>query len=101
MDEIIVFNKLGKEEIKEIAQKMIGQLAQRALDMGIGLEFTDSAVDKISQEGYDIIYGARPLRRAVQQKIEDKLADKILSGHVKSGEKLLCDYQEEFVFLKV
>ena len=101
VDEIIVFNKLGKEEIKEIAQKMIGQLAQRALDMGIGLEFTDSAVDKISQEGYDIIYGARPLRRAVQQKIEDKLADKILSGHVKSGEKLLCDYQEEFVFLKV
>ncbi len=101
VDEIIVFDKLGREEIRQIAQKMFRQLALKALDMGIQLEFTDLAVDKISEVGFDIIYGARPLRRAVQQKIEDKLADSILQGHVLPGEALLCDYQEDFVFVKV
>lgn len=100
VDEIIVFNTLQKPEIFEIAQKMFDQLATRALDMGINLEFTESAVAQISQEGFDQLYGARPLRRAVQQKIEDKLADDILHGIVKSGESLLCDYKEDFVFLK-
>jgi len=100
IDEIIVFNKLGQEDIREIALRMFDQLAHKASDIGITLEFTDSAVSRISQEGFDIIYGARPLRRAVQQKIEDKLADEILQGQVKSGEKLVCDYNEEFVFLK-
>ena len=80
---------------------MFRQLALKALDMGIRLEFTDLAVDKISEVGFDIIYGARPLRRAVQQKIEDKLADSILKGHVLPGEALLCDFQEDFVFVKV
>ncbi len=101
VDEIIVFDKLGREEIRQIAQKMFRQLALKALDMGIRLEFTDLAVDKISEVGFDIIYGARPLRRAVQQKIEDKLADSILKGHVLPGEALLCDFQEDFVFVKV
>ncbi|MGI6404730.1 MAG: ATP-dependent Clp protease ATP-binding subunit [Oscillospiraceae bacterium] len=101
VDEVIVFDKLGREEIRQIAQKMFRQLALKALDMGIRLEFSDSAVDKISEVGFDILYGARPLRRAVQQRIEDKLADSILKGHVLPGEALLCDYQEDFVFVKV
>ena len=60
VDEVIVFDKLGREEIRQIAQKMFRQLALKALDMGIRLEFSDSAVDKISEVGFDILYGARP-----------------------------------------
>ncbi|WRS27327.1 ATP-dependent Clp protease ATP-binding subunit [Oscillospiraceae bacterium MB08-C2-2] len=100
VDEIIVFNKLTQEEIKKIAEKLFGQLAQRTKEMGINLEFTESAVEQISLAGFDLIYGARPLRRAVQQKIEDRLAEKILAGQIKSGESLVCDFKDEFVFLK-
>src|SRR5699024_1272841 len=91
VDEIIVFHKLTPGEIKTIARKMVDQLTDKASGMGLGLSFTDPAVERISREGYDLIYGARPLRRALQQKIEDRLADRILSGEVKSGEKILCD----------
>ncbi|HHY53249.1 MAG TPA: ATP-dependent Clp protease ATP-binding subunit [Clostridiales bacterium] len=101
VDEVIVFEKLGKEQIRQIAQKMFRQLALKALDIGIRLEFSESAVDKISEVGFDNLYGARPLRRAVQQKIEDKLADSILKGYVQPGEALLCDYRDDFVFVKV
>ncbi len=101
VDEIIVFDKLTNAEIREIAQRMFAQLAAKAAEMGIGLEFSDCAVERISQEGFDAAYGARPLRRAVQQKIEDKLADSILRGDVLPGETLLCDYTDQFVFVKV
>lgn len=102
VDEIIVFNKLTHDETQSIARKMFEQLADKALHMGIRLEFTDSAVSRISQEGYDIIYGARPLRRALQRKVETPLASKILCGDIRTGENLLCDFAEdEFVFLKV
>lgn len=101
VDEIIVFDKLGKEEIRQIALKMFHQLAGKVQDMGIRLDFTESAVTKISEEGFDILYGARPLRRAVQQKIEDRLADEILQGQVVPGESLLCDFLEDFIFVKV
>ncbi len=100
VDEIIVFNKLTMPEIKEIARLMFNQLAEKALEMGITLEFSDSAVTRISEQGFDAMYGARPLRRAVQQKIEDKLADEILTGHVQSGETLFLDFTEDFVFVK-
>ena len=100
VDEVIVFNKLTLPEIKEIAQRMFRQLAEKALQMGIKLEFSEMAVDKISEQGFDAVYGARPLRRAVQHKIEDKLADEILVGNVRSGETLLCDFVEDFVFVK-
>jgi ATP-dependent Clp protease ATP-binding subunit ClpC len=100
VDEIIVFDKLTREEIGEIARKMFRQVSCKAKDMGIHLEFSDAAVDRISEEGFDQAYGARPLRRAVQQKIEDKLADQILQGNVRPGESLLCDWQEGFVFVK-
>ncbi|MCL2857774.1 MAG: ATP-dependent Clp protease ATP-binding subunit [Oscillospiraceae bacterium] len=104
VDEIIVFDKLRREEIRQIARKMFRHLSGKAKDMGIRLDFTESAISQISEEGFDIIYGARPLRRAVQRKIEDRLADKILKGQVQPGESLLCDYNGEdegFVFLKV
>ena len=101
VDETIVFDKLNPQQMREIACRMFNHLSGKARDMGIRLDFTESAITQISQEGFDLIYGARPLRRAVQRKIEDKLADKILGGAVLPGESLLCDYNGEFVFVKV
>ncbi|MCL2034556.1 MAG: ATP-dependent Clp protease ATP-binding subunit [Oscillospiraceae bacterium] len=100
VDEVIVFNRLTMNEIKEITQRMFRQLAEKAMQMGIKLEFSETAVLKLSEQGFDAVYGARPLRRAMQHKIEDKLADEILVGNVQSGETLFCDFVEDFVFLK-
>jgi ATP-dependent Clp protease ATP-binding subunit ClpC len=100
VDEIVVFNRLGSGEIRKIARLAFDKLAKKALEMGLTLEFSARAVEKISEKGFDPVYGARPLRRAVQQHIEDKLADEILTGRVAPGERVLCDYGEGFVFLK-
>jgi ATP-dependent Clp protease ATP-binding subunit ClpC len=100
VDEIIVFNRLTMREIKKIARLIFERLAQKAKEVGFALEFTENAVDMISEQGYDASYGARPLRRAVQRGIEDKLADEILTGAVVPGDCVLCDYNGEFVFLK-
>ncbi|MEE1014174.1 MAG: ATP-dependent Clp protease ATP-binding subunit [Clostridia bacterium] len=83
VDEIIVFHQLDSENIKEIAGKMLNQLAGRLADNGITAEFTEEAVAKIAEEGFDPVYGARPLRRAIQSKIEDRIAEDMLEGKVK------------------
>ncbi len=100
VDEIVVFNRLGSEEIREIARLAFKRLAKKAAEMNIALEFSDCAVEKIAERGFDPVYGARPLRRAVQQHVEDKLADEILAGGISPGEAVLCDYRDDFVFLK-
>ena len=77
---------------------MLGELKKRLSANEIDAEFTDGAVDAISDAGYDKDYGARPLRRAVQSKIEDMLSEKIIDGDVKPGSKITVDYENgEFV----
>ena len=93
IDEIIVFERLKKEDVREIAKLMLGELKKRLSANEIEAEFTDSAIDAISDAGYDKDYGARPLRRAVQSKIEDMLSEKIIDGEVKSGSKITIDYE--------
>ena len=73
LDEIIVFNQLNEDDIFEIAKRMLKSLQKRSKDLDIDLYFTDDAIREISKEGFDKVYGARPLRRAIQSKIEDKL----------------------------
>ncbi|MPN37596.1 Negative regulator of genetic competence ClpC/MecB [bioreactor metagenome] len=76
-------------------------LSERTKEMDIELEFSEETVEKISSAGFDPIYGARPLRRAIQSQIEDKLSEKMLEGEIKSGEKYSCNIKEnEFVFEK-
>ncbi len=102
IDDIIVFSKLSKDEIGEIASKMLDLLKTRLADMGIAAEFTQGAVDAIADAGFDAVYGARPLRRAIQNKIEDALSEQILEGKIKSGDSISCDYADgRFVFEKV
>ena len=98
IDEIIVFERLKKDEIKEIASLMLNSLKARLLDNEITVEFTDGAVEKIAEEGFDEVYGARPLRRAIQSKIEDMLSEKIIDGEIKSGDTKTVDVKDgEFV----
>ena len=94
VDDIIVFNKLKKDEIKLIAKKMLSNLSQRVSALGITLEFTDEVVSKISDEGFDDAYGARPLRRAIVSNIEDKLSEKLLDGSTSNSSKIVCDYRD-------
>ncbi len=99
IDDIIVFEQLNKENIKEIARRLLATLSKRVGDMGIELSFDESAVEKIADEGFDPVYGARPLKRAIQSQIEDKLSEEMLEGKIKAGEKYTCRFDgENFVF---
>ena len=85
IDEIIIFNSLGKEEIKSIVDIQIGYLAERLQDRKISLNLTNGTREFLANIGFDPVYGARPLKRAIQHHIEDELAQKILSGDVVDG----------------
>ncbi len=99
VDDIIVFEQLNKDDIKEIARRMLKTLKNRVHDMGIELSFDDSAIEKIADEGFDPVYGARPLRRAIQSEIEDKLSEEMLDGKITSGNKYICKHTDDgFVF---
>ncbi len=101
VDDIIVFRKLQKEDIVEIAKRMLANLTQRVATLEIKLEFDDEAVSKIADAGFDPVYGARPLRRAIQSKIEDKLSEEMLEGKIINGDSCICKViDNEFVFEK-
>ena len=94
VDDIIVFNRLNKEDICKIAGNLLNVLKKRLEDIGITAEFTDEAVKAVADAGFDEVYGARPLKRAIQSKIEDAVSEKMLEGTVKAGEKLKCDFKD-------
>ena len=99
VDDIIVFNKLNKDEIKQIAVKMLKTLENRLDKMNIKISFTDNAISKIADKGFDENYGARPLRRAIQNEIEDPLSEQMLEGKVKDGAVVTCDFADgQFTF---
>ena len=99
IDDIIVFDRLSKDEIKEIAVKMLAGLKKRLSDMEIEIEFTDEAVSAIADKGFDEVYGARPLRRAITSDIEDPLSEKMLDGTIKAKSKVKCDFADgKFTF---
>ena len=94
VDDIIVFNRLNKEDICRIAGNLLDILKKRLEDIGITAEFTDEAVKAVADAGFDEVYGARPLKRAIQSKIEDAVSEKMLEGTVKAGGKLTCDFKD-------
>jgi ATP-dependent Clp protease ATP-binding subunit ClpC len=97
VDETIVFKKLTPEQIRQIAEKMLAPLAARLLERDITLEVTPGALDLLSERGFDPVMGARPLRRAIQSEVEDKLAEKMLSGEI-SG-KAIVDVKDGNIFI--
>jgi ATP-dependent Clp protease ATP-binding subunit ClpC len=88
VDDIIVFHQLTGEDIEKIAGRMLATVKKRIQTLGIDITFPDEVVRKIAKVGYDPVYGARPLRRAIQSKIEDALSEEMLAGRIKSGDKV-------------
>lgn len=95
IDDIIVFAHLNKEEIREIVDLMLKDLFKRLEDKEFSIEVTDEVKDYLANEGYSEAYGARPLRRLIQKKIEDGLAEEILMGAYKPGDKMLLVMDED------
>ncbi|MDQ0300926.1 ATP-dependent Clp protease ATP-binding subunit ClpC [Salibacterium salarium] len=94
IDEIIVFHSLEKQHIKEIVVLMAEQLKQRLSEQGINIELSEEAQDKISDEGFDPEYGARPLRRALQRQVEDRLSEELLRGNIQKGDTAFIDVKD-------
>ena len=95
IDDIIVFHPLDNEDIQKITQIMLDETAERIRqNMDIDLIYTTELIEHISSEGYDQMYGARPLRRAIQSKIEDELAEAILEGRFREGDKVRGEFKD-------
>ncbi len=92
IDDIITFHKLTKEETARIADILINGLSKRLGDREVTLTVTEAARAQLITEGYDDVYGARPLKRVIQRRLEDRLSEEILQGHILSGEKVTVDY---------
>ena len=86
IDDIIVFRALTEQNIEEVARRMLKTVADRMETMDIHLDASDEAVKELAKEGFDPKYGARPLRRAIQSKVEDAVAEKMLDGTLKTGD---------------
>ena len=88
IDEIIIFNKLTSEDIKKIARVMLDEIGERIESLGVDISFDDALVDSLAREGFDPVYGARPLRRAIQRRIEDSFATAMLEGKISDGDSV-------------
>ncbi|MFC0469776.1 ATP-dependent protease ATP-binding subunit ClpC [Halalkalibacter kiskunsagensis] len=100
IDELIVFHSLEKRHIREIITLLADQLKTRLFEQGIDLELTEAAKDKITDLGFDPEYGARPLRRALQKQVEDRLSEELLKGTISKGQKAIIDVKDNELFVK-
>ncbi len=99
VDDVVVFHPLGREHIRRIVDIQLGYLHDRLADREMSLALTDAARDQLAEAGFDPVYGARPLRRAIQQRIENPLAQRILAGEFAPGDTILADVSgDDFVF---
>ena len=101
IDEIIVFHKLTVKELEQIVDIMLNEIKKRISDKNIKLEIDKKAKELIIQKGTDTNYGARPLRRAIQNMIEDKLAEEILDGNLKPGDTAKITAKDQNIEIKV
>ena len=92
IDDIIVFKQLTESDIEQITRLMLKSVTQRMRDMEIEVSFTDEAVKHLAKTGYDVTYGARPLKRAIQSQVEDKLAEQFLDGSLKGAKALTVGF---------
>jgi ATP-dependent Clp protease ATP-binding subunit ClpC len=94
IDDIIVFQKLTKADTEKIAEKMLHTLEKKLAEMDITMTFAPEAVSAIADEGYDPVYGARPLRRVIQSKLEDTISEEMLEGKIAAGKTYRCTFQD-------
>jgi ATP-dependent Clp protease ATP-binding subunit ClpB len=101
VDEVVVFHPLGREQIRAITNIQVEYLRKRLQDRDMDLELSEAALDMLGEAGFDPVYGARPLKRAIQQGIENKLAQEILSAHFQPGDVIVVDKSDgQLVFRK-
>lgn len=100
VDETVVFHPLGREQIRRIAGIQIEHLKQRLHDQDIELRMTDAALDKLGEAGFDPVYGARPLKRAIQQYLENPLAQQLLQGEYSAGDVIEVDVRADALAFK-
>ncbi|EJF10377.1 AAA family ATPase, partial [Pontibacter sp. BAB1700] len=94
LDDVIVFNSLGREDMHKIIELSLGKLFKRIEALGYKIELTDKAKDFVAEKGYDPKYGARPLNRAIQKYIEDPIAEEILKAEIAQGDTMMVDFKE-------
>src|SRR5690606_32381817 len=95
IDETVVFRPLGREQIRRITDIQVNYLRQRLAERDMRLEISDAALDRLGEAGFDPVYGARPLRRAIQQQLENPLAQRILEGEFGPGDVIRLDVNGE------
>ncbi len=101
IDDIIVFHQLDENDLSKIVSLMLKEVSKRLDELDIHVEFTDAAKKALTKAGFDVNYGARPLRRAIQKTVEDRLSEKMLSGDVKKGDSVVIDAEgDELKFNK-
>jgi len=100
VDGVVVFHALTKEQIRQIVDLMLATVNQQLSEKGIKLEVTDAAKDFLGEKGYDEVYGARPLRRVIQNMIEDKLSEDLLRGTFQSGDTIVVDLEGDEIVVK-
>jgi ATP-dependent Clp protease ATP-binding subunit ClpC len=100
LDGSVVFHALNKEQIREIVDLQLTQVSKSLIDKEMKLEVSDAAKDFLGEKGYDPTYGARPLRRVIQDEIEDKLSEAVLRGDFKAGDTIKIDYDGEKIQIK-
>ncbi len=100
IDEIIVFNPLSKDAISNILDKIISDIEKRLTDLNLKIDLTEKAKKQLIEEGYDINYGARPLKRLVSKTLETLIAKMIINGEIKYQDSILVDYNENYIITK-
>jgi len=100
LDEIIVFHELTEEQLRHIVELMVKDLQNRLAERKLGVELTEEAKSWLSKEGYDPLYGARPLRRAIERYVENPLSNKVLSGEFNEGDTILVDLVDDGLIFK-
>jgi ATP-dependent Clp protease ATP-binding subunit ClpC len=99
IDEIVIFEPLTKAELDKIVDILVAEVRDRLAERGVDFELTPAAQEEVVREGYDPTYGARPLRRTVQRRIENELAKRVLAGEFHDGEKIVVDFADgQYVF---
>ena len=100
IDSVVVFHSLSKENIRKIVDLMLGIVTKQLTEKGIKLEVTEAAKDFLGEKGYDEVFGARPLRRTIQDRLEDKLSEELLRGNFAFGDTVVVDVEANEIVLK-
>ena len=100
IDEIIIFHGLRKDQLREIVKLQVARLAKRLEEQKMSLKLSEAALDFLAEIGYDPVYGARPLKRAIQRYLETAIAKSILRGEFKQGDTIFVDVEDERLTFK-